>query len=137
MAKNPEALVELPGQHEFVYESTDQANFVKKLMQILDENLDREDLNTTFIAEQMNISLRQYYRKFKEMSTLSSTDFIKKYRIERAARLLVETDAPVQEIIESVGIQSRSYFYKEFSARFGCTPKAYQKQMQVNTKKVE
>ena len=137
VAKNPETLVELPGRQEFVYESTDQANFVKKLMQILDENLDKEDLNTTFIAEQMNISLRQYYRKFKEVSTLSSTDFIKKYRIERAARLLVETDAPVQEIIESVGIQSRSYFYKEFSARFGCTPKAYQKQMQANAKQSE
>ena len=128
-AKTPDALVEMPGQKEFICESADQANFVKKLMQILDENLDKEDLNTAFIAEQMNISLRQYYRKFKEVSTLSSTDFIKKYRIERAARLLVETDSSVQEIIESVGIQSRSYFYKEFAARFGCTPKSYQKQM--------
>ena len=128
-AKDPEALVELPGQQEFVCENADQANFVKKLMQILNENLDKEDLNTTFIAEQMNISLRQYYRKFKEVSTLTSADFIKKYRIERAARMLIETDLPVQEVIEAVGIQSRSYFYKEFSSRFGCTPKAYQKQM--------
>ena len=128
--KNPEVLVELPGQKEFVCETVEQANFVKRLMQILDANLDKENLNTAFIAEQMNISLRQYYRKFKEVSTLSSTDFIKKYRIERAARLLVETDSSVQEIIGTVGIQSRSYFYKEFAARFGCTPKVYKKTMQ-------
>lgn len=127
--KKPEALVELPGQKEFVCETVEQANFVKKLMQVLDANLDKEDLNTVFIAEQMNLSLRQYYRKFKEVSALSSTDFIKKYRIERAARLLVESDASVQEIIGAVGIQSRSYFYKEFAARFGCTPKVYKKQM--------
>ena len=75
----------------------------------------------------MNISPRQYYRRFKEISGLSPTDFIKNYRIEKAAALLLETDWPILKVISEVGIQSRSYFYKEFASRYGVTPKVYKK----------
>lgn len=120
-------LVDLPGQKEksIICETPEQANFAKQLLAVLDAHLDREDLNTSFIAESMNISSRQYYRKFKEISHLSPTDFIKNYRIEKAARLLADTDWSVQKVISEVGIQSRSYFYKEFSSRYGVTPKVY------------
>lgn len=120
-------LIDLPGQKEksIICETPEQANFAKLLLAVLDANLDKEDLNTSFIAEKMNISSRQYYRKFKEISHLSPTDFIKNYRMEKAARLLAETDWSVQKVISEVGIQSRSYFYKEFSSRYGVTPKIY------------
>lgn len=42
--------------------------------------------------------------------------------MEKAAFLLQTTDLSIQEVIEKVGISSRSYFYKEFAARFGVTP---------------
>lgn len=120
-------LVDLPGQKEksIICETPEQATFAKQLLAVLDANLDKEDLNTSFIAEKMNISSRQYYRKFKEISHLSPTDFIKNYRIEKAACLLAETDWSVQKVISEVGIQSRSYFYKEFSSRYGVTPRIY------------
>lgn len=130
-AKEEAILVNLPGQKgkDIICDTVEQSNFVKQLLQVLDNNMDKEDLGTAFIAEQMNISPRQYYRKFKEISSLSSTDFIKNYRIEKAAGLLLETDWPIQEVISAVGIQSRSYFYKEFASRYGVTPKVYKKSM--------
>lgn len=111
----------------------EQTSFMKQLIDVLSHNLDKEDLNTAFIAESMNISLRQYYRRFKEISSLSSTDFIKNYRLEKAAKLLLESDMSIQDVINEVGIQSRSYFYKEFSAKYGVTPKAY-KDFMINQK---
>lgn len=110
---------------EIICQTPEQATFTKQLLRILDENLNKEELNTAFIADRMNISPRQYYRKFKGISSLSPTDFIKNYRIERAATLLLETDWSIQKVIDEVGIQSRSYFYKEFASRYGMTPKAY------------
>ena len=129
--KEEAILVNVPGQKEkdIICDTVEQANFAKQLLQVLDDNLDKEDLGTAFIAEQMNISPRQYYRRFKEISSLSSTDFIKNYRLEKAAGLLLETDWPIQKVISEVGIQSRSYFYKEFASRYGVTPKAYKKAM--------
>lgn len=130
-AKEEAILVNMPGQKErdIICETPEQAKFAKQLLQVLDAHLDKDDLSTAFIAEQMNISPRQYYRKFKEISGLSSTDFIKNYRMEKAAGLLLETDWPIQKVISEVGIQSRSYFYKEFASRYGVTPKTYKNSM--------
>lgn len=76
----------------------------------------------------MHVSPRQFYRKFKDLSGITPSDFIKKYRIVKTAHLLAETDLSIQEVIESVGISSRPYFYKEFAEKYGTTPKNYRMQ---------
>jgi len=120
-------LVEFPSQpvRDIVCETTEQADFIKKLVHIIDVNLDREDLGSSFLADQMNMSSRQFYRKFKEISGNSPSDFIKNYRIDKAALLLEESDMSIADVINEVGIASRSYFYKEFLYKFGVTPKEY------------
>lgn len=111
---------------DFPHCSTDeQVEFVRRLLEVLDEHLANDDLGSTFLSEKMHMSSRQFYRKFKELSGITPSDFIKKYKMERAAHLLAETDLSIQEVIEEVGISSRPYFYKEFSQRFGMTPKSY------------
>lgn len=94
----------------------------------MEEHLSEEELSVPFIANKLSMSPRQYYRRFKEISNLSPGDFIKGFRLERAAYLLRTTDWPIQKIIIEVGFRSRSYFYKEFIARFGITPKSQQQQ---------
>lgn len=103
----------------------EQIGFVLRLLQVMEENLLQEDLGSTFLAEKMNMSPRQFYRKFKDLSGVSPSDFIKKYKMEKAAYLLLKTQFSIQEVIESVGISSRPYFYKEFTRYFGMTPKHY------------
>jgi len=58
---------------------------------------------------------------------LTPSDFIKDYRMMHAARLLVTTNLSVQEIIYQVGISNKSYFYREFSAKYGVTPGEYRR----------
>lgn len=106
--------------------------FIKKLIQILDENLGQEELGSSFLAEKMSMSSRQFYRKFKEMAGNSPSEFIKTYRIEKAAQLLEQTDLSVSDVICEVGIVSRSYFYKEFSYKYGMTPKEYRELKKQN-----
>ena len=43
-------------------------------------------------------------------------------RMEKAEFLLRTTDMSIQEVIDKIGISSRPYFYKEFTAKFGVTP---------------
>ena len=45
--------------------------------------------------------------------------------MEKAARLLQNRDLSIQDVISDVGISSRAYFYKEFTRKFGVTPKVY------------
>lgn len=110
---------------QIVCTTTEQMNFMKKFFSVVEQNLDKEELGSTFIAERMSMSPRQFYRKFKDISDMLPGDLIKNYRIEKAASQLLNTEAPIHEIIADVGISSRAYFYKEFTKKYGMTPKDY------------
>ena len=99
------------------------AEFLKKVFKIIDDCLDREDLGSTLIAEKMAMSSSSFYRRFKKIAKVSLELVIKNYRLEKAAKLLKDTGA--SDVIFDVGIASRSYFYKEFSKKFGMTPKEF------------
>lgn len=121
-----EELGDLAGQ--IACTTTEQADFIHKLLKVIEENLDKEELGSTLIADRMAMSSRQFYRKFKEISNTAPGDLIKSYRMEKAARLLLNEELSIQDVIMEVGISSRSYFYKEFTRRFGMTPKDYREQ---------
>lgn len=125
-----EDLGELAGQ--FVCTTTEQVDFVRKLLQVIEQNLQEEELGSTLIADRMAMSPRQFYRKFKEISSIAPSDLIKNYRMEKAARLLQNEELSIQDVIADVGISSRSYFYKEFARKFGMTPKDFRKKRDSN-----
>ncbi|MEY8685246.1 helix-turn-helix domain-containing protein [Bacteroides sp. AN502(2024)] len=130
-----EDLGELSGL--FTYTTSEQADFIRKLLRVIEQNLDKEDLGTTLIADCMSISPRQFYRRFKEISPVSPSDLIKNYRMEKAARLLQNEELSIQDVITAVGISSRSYFYKEFTRKFGMTPKDFRRKNNSDVVQVE
>lgn len=101
------------------------AEFIGKVFEIIDDCLDREDLGSTLIAGKMAMSSSSFYRRFKKIAKVSPELVIKNYRLEKAARLLKDTGTSISDVIFDVGISSRSYFYKEFSKKYGMTPKEY------------
>ncbi len=92
---------------------------------MIDGNLDRNDLGTVLLADRMAMSSSRLYRKTKKIFGVPPEALIKNYRMEKAARLLRDDRLSITDVIADVGIQSRSYFYKEFANRFGMTPKDY------------
>ena len=100
-------------------------DFMEKIVAFIEEHVEDGDLGPEKLATHMKISVRNLYRKFKELEQLSPNDFIKYQRISYAARLLVTSSATVQEVIYRSGFTNRSHFYKEFDKRFGMTPKNY------------
>lgn len=104
--------------------TSEQVEFIRKMVAIIEDNIDRENLGSSFIADRLAMSSRQFYRKFKEVSDYSPAEFIKNYRLEKAALLLLG-NLPIKEVIAEIGITSRSYFYREFAARYGMTPSDY------------
>lgn len=102
--------------------------FMELVSSIIKENIDKEILRPELIAEKLGMNTRNLYRKFKKISSLTPTDFIKDYRFIYAAQLLVTTNLNVQEIIYKVGISNKSYFYREFSKKYNMTPKEYRLQ---------
>lgn len=68
-----------------------------------------------------------YYlsRKFKEESGHPLREYIRTKKMEYAALLLATTDDGIQDIMEKIGLSSRSHFSQDFQAVIGMSPAAY------------
>jgi signal transduction histidine kinase/DNA-binding response OmpR family regulator len=99
--------------------------FVNKCMDIIYENIENEGFNLDNLGAKMNISRSSLYRKLREINTLKPVDFIKKVRLNYAAKLLLSKNMPINEIAWRSGFSDPKYFSKCFLQEFGCYPKNY------------
>jgi AraC-like DNA-binding protein len=68
------------------------------------------------------MSRRHLNRKIQAMTNLSTSDFIRTLRLQKAARLLKSASGTVSEIAFKVGFNNLSYFSKAFRRHFGKLP---------------
>lgn len=64
---------------------------------------------------------------FKEYTGKTIFDHLTKQRLRRASRQLRSTKLPVQQVAESCGFPSASFFSRKFHSIYGCTPIQYRK----------
>lgn len=99
--------------------------FMDSVTAIIKENITHETLRPELIADKLGMNTRALYRRFKKISPLTPSDFIKDFRLTYAAQLLLTTTLSVQEIIYQIGVSNKSYFYREFSSKYRMTPWQY------------
>jgi DNA-binding response OmpR family regulator len=104
--------------------------FLEKAEKIIEENLMNNEFGVEDLALALSFSRMQLYRKFKSILGSSANEFIRNYRIKKAAHLLIETDLNVSEILYDVGFTNRSYFSKCFKQSFDMSPKEYAKNIE-------
>lgn len=99
--------------------------FIKKLNEIILKNLHNPDFGMDDIADTLNMSRSNFYRKIKGVLDLSPNEYLRLERLKRAAQLLKEGESRVNEICYTVGFNSPSYFSKCFQKQFGVLPKDF------------
>ncbi len=103
---------------------TDQ-QFWSRLNSILDNHLDNPDLDIDMISSELGMSRSTLKRKFDTISELTPNEYIRLYRLKKAASYLKENKYRINEIIDMTGFGSSSYFAKCFKKQFGVLPKDY------------
>lgn len=83
------------------------------------------DLSLNVLAEQLNINASYLSMLFKKEIGMTLTDYVNKYRIEHAAKLLLCTNLPIKSIAVQCGIPDIYYFTRLFKRIMGTTPKAF------------
>ncbi len=106
--------------------------FLEKILEIINENLLEKQLSAKFIADKMNISTRQLYRKVNELGETSLADMIKDCKLHMAKNLLLNTKMTIDEVAYNSGFSNRATFYNVFSSRFSCTPKDYRDKIGID-----
>ncbi|MBD0825403.1 two-component regulator propeller domain-containing protein [Aestuariibaculum marinum] len=102
-----------------------ESEFMRTFISILDKNLDKPQMDVNHIANEVSMSRSKLYNKIKSITGNSIIEFIKNYRLRKAAHLIIETDLSMREIMTSVGIESQSYFSRSFKKEFGITPSQF------------
>jgi AraC-like DNA-binding protein len=74
------------------------------------------------LAHVSNISVTHLCRYFKKVTGKTITEYIKRYRIDRAKKLLIEDERSITWIASEVGFDSHSYFDRIFHEVTRMTP---------------
>ncbi|MEN6453420.1 MAG: two-component regulator propeller domain-containing protein [Prolixibacteraceae bacterium] len=100
---------------------------MNKLTLMLERELSNPDLNVDYIGRDLGFSRTAFYRKIRGLMDMSPIDFLRSYRLRKAAEMLHEGSLSLTEIADRTGFSSYSYFSKSFKKHYGVTPKEYVK----------
>ncbi len=101
--------------------------FIRQFKTIVQENI-MQNLDVTFLCRALAVSRTQLHRKVKALTDLSTTELVKKIKLEKASELLKTTDLTISEIAYDTGFSSPSYFSKMFTKEYKISPTQFRSQ---------
>jgi AraC-like DNA-binding protein len=107
---------------------SNQKVFIEKLTGIIEQHIESENFSVEILCKEIGMSRAQLHRKIKAISNQSATEFIRTFRLRRAADLIKQDAGNMAEIAYKVGFNSQAYFTKSFQEVYGCTPGEFKKQ---------
>ncbi len=96
--------------------------FMRKFIALIEENYGDPDFSIEKCSEKLGLSRVHLYRKVKELSGITPTDFLRNYRLRKASSLLRQRSGTISEVAYATGFSSPAYFSKCFKAVYNITP---------------
>ncbi len=93
--------------------------FLTKVINHLEKNYENDRYGINSLYTDMGISRVQLHRKLIAITGQSASNFIRNFRLQKACRLLLETDKNVTDIAYEVGFADANYFSKAFTLEYG------------------
>lgn len=107
-------------------ESENQGKRVlKKGLKYIEENFSDESLSLNSVAGAIGVSGNYFSSIFSQEMQMTFIEFVTKKRMEKAKKLLIQTQLHSSEIAGEVGYKDPHYFSFVFKKTVGCTPREY------------
>ena len=103
--------------------------FLTKINSIIEKNIKNQNFTIDILSSEMGFSRSQLYRKLKQISNQSPTEYINIIRIKKATELIDLQKYTLDEVAFMTGFNSHSYFTKCFKRIYGKNPKEYMKNL--------
>jgi two-component system response regulator YesN len=105
--------------------SNDNRNrIVSRACRYISENY-THNVSMEMVAEYTGVSYSYFSQAFKKETGINYSDYIIKFRVEKAKELLKETNLTIEKIAEKVGFVDSKHFSKVFKKLVGIPPKRY------------
>ncbi|MEN8194096.1 MAG: two-component regulator propeller domain-containing protein [Bacteroidota bacterium] len=101
--------------------------FIEKVIEIIEMNISDTKFSVELMVTEIGMSRAQLYRKFTHILGETPGDFIRKYRVKRAADLIRQRFGNITDVAYEVGFDSLSYFAKCFKMIYNQSPHQFKK----------
>lgn len=99
--------------------------FMKELKNAIEKNLPDMEFGVEMLAKLLCMGRTTLNRKVRALTGESTNQFIRSYRLKRAAQLLKSGFGNVTEVAFAVGFSSSGYFTRCFKEKFNELPHTY------------
>jgi AraC family transcriptional regulator of arabinose operon len=101
-------------------------DMVSNSIAFMKKNVDKK-LTINLLAEEQNLSISHYLRRFKAKTGQSPIVYLNQLKIQQSCQYLYFTDKNIKEICALLGIDDQYYFSRLFTKLIGTSPSAYRK----------
>ena len=116
----------LIGPSKVVVPSVNQ-QFLERVTAAVEDHIDDEQFSVEVLAHEIGMSRGQLHRKLRALTNKSTSEFIRFFRLQRAAELIRQDAGNMAEIAYQVGFNSQAYFTRCFQEEFEMSPTEYRK----------
>ncbi|MDK2798727.1 MAG: hypothetical protein PWQ70_346 [Clostridiales bacterium] len=121
-------------KHKEVKKENKHSFIVNSIKDFIELNYYSKNLNSKQIAADFKMSKVYLGKIFKDSTQKSISQYINEVRLKKAAQLIASEKYSIREILDKIGFESESTFYKLFKKYYGVTPSQYR--TSVNIKQV-
>jgi len=104
--------------------STDE-QFIYHVKEIVEKNISNADFSVEDMSRALFMSRVTLYKKLLSLTGKTPLEFIRSFRLNRAAQLLEKSQMTISEVAYEVGFNSPKSFSKYFKTEFNTAPSAY------------
>lgn len=104
-------------------------NFLCKVEEIIEENIDNSDFLIEDLVSAMAMSRTVFFKKLKSLTGYSPIEFVRNIKIKHAAKLILSNENyTIKEVSFMIGIADTKYFTQCFKKIYGVPPSEYRNQ---------
>ena len=105
--------------------SSEDEQLIQKVARYIEENLTDERLSVEVLSRHVGMSRSSLYNKLLEITGQTPVEYIRTFKLERAAILLEKSDLTIAEVAYKAGFSTPNYFARTFKSRFNMLPSEY------------
>jgi DNA-binding response OmpR family regulator len=109
---------------EVAFESADE-KLLQEIVGYLEQNLTNSQLSVEALSKEVGMSRTSLYSKLLELTGQSPVEYIRSFRLEKAAALMEKTNMNIAEIAYQVGFTTPNYFARSFKGKYNMLPSEF------------
>jgi len=99
--------------------------FIEKVISSIKKNIDKTNFNTDQLAKELFMSRTKLHRKVHQITGQAPGEFIRNFKLKKAANLLLENKLSVTQIAYEIGFSSPAQFTRAFGKQYNCLPSEF------------